>query len=175
MVFMHGHLSFERLGSNFLITCSGCLVLFLFVCFFPSCPLLFLDGLQFRGDALATTSEGTPCLLNFLPDLNASMAAGSWSCLALTFYFVFLFPPQPRQLSLIICSAWFSALSLGFVWYLWMIPSGSVCCSKAFIAASWLCRLLRDQGWERPEESGWSLLFSTLFCFLSHLHAAELS
>lgn len=94
MVFMHGHLSFERLGSNFLITCSGCLVLFLFVCFFPSCPLLFLDGLQFRGDALATTSQGTPCLLNFLPDLNASMAAGSSSSLALTFYFVFLFPPS---------------------------------------------------------------------------------
>lgn len=174
---MHGCLWLETLGSDFLITCSGCAWVFLLFFFFfsPSCPLLFLDGLQFRGGALGTTSGGVPCLLNFLPDLNASMAAGSSSCLALTFYFVFLFPPQPHQLSLIISSAWLSAVSLGFVCYLEMIPSGSVYCSKAFIAASWLCRLLRDQGWERPEEDGWSRLVFTHSFFLSHLHAAELS
>lgn len=74
-------------------------------------------------------------------------------CINLLFHIcVFFFPTSN--------SVWFSAVFLRFVWYLEIIPSGSVYPSEAFPAASWLFRLPGDQGWERPEENDSSLLIS---------------
>lgn len=120
------------------------------MCFFPA----ILGGLQLRGYIVYPTNVRMPCLLKFLPDLNASVAAGSSSCLASTFYLVFLFLASPLATQFNILFRMILSCILGICLIFGeMIPLGCVYPSKAFAAACWLCRRPRDEGRERPEKN----------------------